>query len=1130
MGDDRLFVSLLGAAGRPVAVPRGGSIAIGRGRDCELCIDDPLVSRRHALVHGGEPPTFEALGTKNPSILLRAPLGQQLAPARRIALAIGDVLKIGSRLVGVHHGGAAFSNMVRDRAAFEAIVAEACSQSTGPADVLAVIRVQLAPATGADLSQASLFSLLGAAQHVICSVLGAHDLSMLVREDRSAIEREAQHLASQLSELGMQGEVGLAIYPRDGTTPAALLGAASASVETLRGLNAATPIAGVPSPLRPPRAPMTSFVGRDSELDRVKTRLASGARVVTIVGPPGIGKSRLAMRHAELCSTARVVRCDLATATDVGGIVAAIAEGLGCGVGAERIARALAAHKDVLVIVDNCEQACRLLPDLLVRWIAHADGARFLVTSRQPLGVAGEQVLELGPLAIPADDDDLDCDAVRLFCDRSRGLLDGFAPDPQVLALVRLLDGIPLALELAAGCLDVFSPTDLLARVPRHFEELVDRESPVGTRHHSLAETFTTAWRVLAPHEQAMLRACVVFEGGFSLEAAEAVADEAMAGGSVAQTIAALRRTSWIRGLEGGDGRRRFGWLGCLRAYVEATFSTPNERADVAGRHARYFATLARRANDPDTRSIQRTRELEVDLENLLVGHDHALRAVPPAIDDALALVIALEPPLVAGGRVDELVARIAATIASASRAPHDPSLALQARILRAANQHQQGHSDTARQDLLAIVELARERGDRAREGTALAVLARVLAATDPARALGAFEAALVCLREAGDVRALARALIDLADARRSLGDTAGARVLFEEARRSAEQTGDAVVQMTAAAGLGQLMFALGDLVTGEQLLRTAIEHAAAISDARVEARASLVLASLLQESGRHQEAEAYYLRTHDMFERLEDRVSSARAIAGFGTLLHEQGQLAAAQGRYEAAIAELRRVPVPGFIAVLKGALGAVLADQDETETAARVFGDPGMASDLRHERLDELARAHLDLAAARKAERDGDHELGGKLRGLAAHALSQAPVGGGASVRCARRLLARGLMPAPPRPAPVAGRLSVARGARSLVLPSGERIDLSRNASLRLIVQALASRRRDGNRSGLPTDELLACGWPGERVDPFAGSARVRVALSRLRSLGLRDLLVRADDGYVLAPDLFVEIEGDA
>jgi hypothetical protein len=293
MGGEILFVSVLGSRGPSVAVPREGVIVIGRGRDCDLRIDDPLVSRRHAVVHGGDPAMFEELASKNPSLLLRAPVVEQIASARRVPIASGDVIKLGSQLIGIHHGGPAIANMQLDVESFEERIASACAHPLAEDQHLAVIRVQLTTTMSPELAQAALYTLANAARGVIQSVLGAFELSLLVRMQPSAIELELQHLTSQLADLGIQGDIGVAFHPRDGQTPAALLAAARAAVETIRAWSPDTAIAVVPT-VRARHPPPTSFIAAQRPAECLV--VANGARSLVLPS----GKCVDLARHASL--------------------------------------------------------------------------------------------------------------------------------------------------------------------------------------------------------------------------------------------------------------------------------------------------------------------------------------------------------------------------------------------------------------------------------------------------------------------------------------------------------------------------------------------------------------------------------------------------------------------------------------------------------------------------------------------------------------------------------------------------------------------------------------------------------------------------------------------------------------
>lgn len=289
MTPEGLYVSVLGTPGTRVFVPDGAEpLVIGRGRDCGLRLEDPLVSRRHALVHGGHPPRFEMLGAKNPSALLRAGRTVPIAPDQPVELTSGDLIKLGAQLIAIDHGGVAYTACTTVRGELEAQLGALCAASAP----IALIRVQLSPSMRRELAQSALYTLLGGVEGVAASLLGAFDLTLVVRADDEHLARELDHLASQLGELEVHGDVGVARYPEDGATAAELLVAASAAVETLR---AGVPVTGTARPVAPgsPFTPLATTAVRPREGALV---IAAGAR--TILLPSG-DRVDLA-RHAAL--------------------------------------------------------------------------------------------------------------------------------------------------------------------------------------------------------------------------------------------------------------------------------------------------------------------------------------------------------------------------------------------------------------------------------------------------------------------------------------------------------------------------------------------------------------------------------------------------------------------------------------------------------------------------------------------------------------------------------------------------------------------------------------------------------------------------------------------------------------
>jgi predicted ATPase/DNA-binding CsgD family transcriptional regulator len=290
-------------------------------------------------------------------------------------------------------------------------------------------------------------------------------------------------------------------------------------------------------------AALTSFVGRSAVVDEVADQLGRD-RLVTVTGPGGSGKTRLAGEVARRVAgrfADGVWLAELAAVGDPAQVAAAVAAALGIRelpavAAADALARALA-RRQLLLVLDNCEQVIGAAAELCSRLLLGADDVRVLATSREPLRIAGEARYRLAPLTLPGPDDPADSDgseAVALFADRARRADARFALDAEtalvVGRLVARLDGMPLAIELAAARVEALGVTQLLERIDDRFTLLEAGDRLAAARQRSLGATVEWSYRLLDEQEQRVFRAVSVFPGPFTLEGAEAVAGARDAG------------------------------------------------------------------------------------------------------------------------------------------------------------------------------------------------------------------------------------------------------------------------------------------------------------------------------------------------------------------------------------------------------------------------------------------------------------------------------------------------------------------------------------------------------------------------------------------------------------------------
>lgn len=408
------------------------------------------------------------------------------------------------------------------------------------------------------------------------------------------------------------------------------------------------------------RAELTSFVGKDDDISAVAA-LAVKHRLVTLTGPGGSGKTRLATETArtmltELPDGAWLV--ELASVRAGGELAQAALTAIGLrdqallggARGGEPMDRLIAAVREraILLILDNCEHMIEAAAAFADRLLGECRRLRILATSREPLGITGEVLWQVEPLALPAKGADspevASSPAVRLLRDRAGLVRKDIGSDAQTMSamarICRALDGMPLAIELAAARLRSMSVDQLARRLDDRFRLLTSGSRTVLARHKTLRAVVDWSWDLLTEAERGVLRRLSVFSGGVSLEAAERVCgDEALAGEQVFDVLSALIEKSLL--LADGEGTPRYRLLNTIREYAAHRLAEAGETEPARRAHLAYFTELAETA-DPH---LRRAEQLEW-LSTLEAEHDNISAALRGAIaggwaQEAMRLVAA---------------------------------------------------------------------------------------------------------------------------------------------------------------------------------------------------------------------------------------------------------------------------------------------------------------------------------------------------------------------------------------------------------------------------------------------------------------------------------------------------------
>ena len=529
----------------------------------------------------------------------------------------------------------------------------------------------------------------------------------------------------------------------------------------------------------------SSFVGRDRDLAELKA-LLHGTRLLTLVGTGGVGKTRLALelaRAAQLSYPGGAALVELAALDDAQLVTDAVAAALDVqALAGQNLVDAVGeflAPLSLLLVLDNCEHLLAPTAGLADSLLRSAPELMIVATSREPLRVSGEVVFRVPSLDIPDPEQTLDprellrYEAVRLFVERADAVAPGFAVDEEnaadVARICSRLDGLPLALELAAGRLGALGPAAIAERLNDRFRVVRSASHASPTRQQTLSAALQWSHDLLEPGEQTLFRRLASFAGGFDLSAVESVcASGELDSPGIADLLARLVEKSLVAADEGSSGERRYRLLETVHVYAGERLEDAGEATVLAERHARWTLALAE-----EERGSPR---LDRDAANLRVALDTLLDRAP---SDGLRFCVILWPFWMRRIDLHEAQRRFDAALAAT---PEHTALRARALLRAAAIDFRSGELSRARQLAEESYSVASEIGDAHAEWRALQFFGEFGLASDAADvAMPRLEQALELARCEGFAPEEAIGVYSLGVAWWILGDTARAQELVGE-------------------------------------------------------------------------------------------------------------------------------------------------------------------------------------------------------------------------------------------------------------------------------------------------------------------------------------------------------------